>query len=65
MLCSPVAKAFGCSARVKNGPCSITEKPDQLYDMEKDPKQYNNLINDSKYAESALRHERETESEAC
>jgi arylsulfatase A-like enzyme len=26
-------------------------KTGELYDMEKDPKQYNNLINDSKYAE--------------
>ena len=26
-------------------------KSGELYDMEKDPKQYNNLINDSKYAE--------------
>jgi len=26
-------------------------KKGELYDMEKDPKQYDNLINDSKYAE--------------
>jgi hypothetical protein len=26
-------------------------KTGELYDMEKDPKQYNNLINDPKYAE--------------
>ncbi len=26
-------------------------KTGELYDMEKDPKQYNNLINDSNYAE--------------
>ena len=26
-------------------------KSGELYDMRKDPKQYNNLINDSKYAE--------------
>ena len=29
-------------------------KTGELYDMEKDPKQYNNLINDSKYAEVLL-----------
>ena len=29
-------------------------KTGELYDMEKDPKQYDNLINDSKYAEVLL-----------
>ena len=46
-----LASGKGRLLRTENWALLDYGKTGELYDMEKDPKQYNNLINDSKYAE--------------